>query len=75
MGTLESRLDDQAQAIILNLIDHNETGVALQLIFDYLVERQFTVPSSVRRAMQTLAARMSMTSLDWSVLVETNVSE
>jgi len=71
---LQSTLDDPALAVILNLIDHNEPGVALEFIFDYLVDRQVSPPSGVGRAVQALAARMSMTSREWEALSDTTAS-
>jgi hypothetical protein len=65
---LEGILDDRVRTLSLDLADHNEPGVALEYIFDFIVEHHVSVPGGVPPLVQKLAAHMEMTSRDWGAL-------
>jgi hypothetical protein len=65
---LDAALDDATTTRVLDFVDHDEMGLALEWIFDYLVEHRPRVPIGVPPTVEALAARMSLTSRDWRAL-------
>ena len=65
---LGDRLDAKTGDLVVEFVEHNEVGVALEWIYDYLEDGQVRIPGDVPGRVSALAEHMGMDSRDWSRL-------
>ena len=65
---IKPNLSENSAEFILELIDANEWGVALESIYDLLGDNEVSVSRNVYNLIQQLASMMEMNTRDWQSL-------
>ncbi len=68
MDALEGVLTDSEAELVRQFTDHNEYGLALEAVYDDLVEEPRTITDEAVQAVRQLASRMNLQSRNWSEL-------
>jgi hypothetical protein len=68
MEALEGVLTEAEAELVREFSDHNEYGLALETVYDDLVEAPRTISDEAVLAVRQLASRMNLQSRNWSEL-------
>ena len=66
---IKPNLSGNSAEFILELIDANEWGVALETIYDLIGDNEMSVSRNAYNLIQQLASMMEMNTRDWNSLI------